>query len=134
MGDARAHGDELLRTLLALRTIEHRGQDCQAYNARVSARERHKTPPPGPKRMAIAGGSSLAPRVETIVIPPRAEHTATVFFIHVSIYIFSAASLLTTINQGLGQEADSWVPTLQRVVDRLPEVKWILPQAYVYWI
>lgn len=46
MGDARAHGDELLRTLLALRTIEHRGQDCQAYNARVSARGSRKTPHP----------------------------------------------------------------------------------------
>ncbi|KAI0825227.1 lysophospholipase I [Trametes gibbosa] len=62
--------------------------------------------------MAIAGGTPLTPRVETVVIPPKAEHSATVFFIH-----------------GMGQQVDSWAVTLQGVVDRLPGVKWILPQA-----
>lgn len=43
--------------------------------------------------MAIAGGSPEAPRLKTTVIAPRAEHSATVFFIHVSIVTFSAYSL-----------------------------------------
>ncbi|KAI0638970.1 lysophospholipase I [Trametes polyzona] len=62
--------------------------------------------------MAIAGGTQPAPRVETIAIPPKEEHGATVFFIH-----------------GLGQQVDSWVPVLQRLADQLPSVKWVLPQA-----
>ncbi|KAI9059576.1 lysophospholipase I [Trametes sanguinea] len=52
--------------------------------------------------------STAGPRV----IHPRETHHATVIFAH-----------------GLGQRADSWVSTLQRVVERLPSVKWILPQA-----
>ncbi|CDO70919.1 hypothetical protein BN946_scf184829.g27 [Trametes cinnabarina] len=47
-----------------------------------------------------------------IVISPRETHNATVIFMH-----------------GLGQRAEYWVTILQRVVDRLQGIKWILPQA-----
>ncbi|KAI0761692.1 lysophospholipase I [Trametes elegans] len=49
---------------------------------------------------------------DLLVLPPKATHSATVIFVH-----------------GLGQHRDLWIPVLQKVVDRLPGVKWILPQA-----
>ncbi|KAI1786307.1 Phospholipase/carboxylesterase [Ganoderma leucocontextum] len=60
--------------------------------------------------MATEAGTST--RSEPIVIAPTAEHEATVIFVH-----------------GLGQSHSHWVPTLRRVMERLPSVKWILPQA-----
>ncbi|KAI0666246.1 Phospholipase/carboxylesterase [Trametes maxima] len=60
--------------------------------------------------MATAGGTPA--RDGPLVIAPTAEHSGTVIFVH-----------------GLGQRNHSWVPVLQTVVDRLPGVKWILPQA-----
>ncbi|KAJ8488680.1 hypothetical protein ONZ51_g3410 [Trametes cubensis] len=60
--------------------------------------------------MASAGGSPV--REAPLVIPPQEVHHATVIFIH-----------------GLGQRGDSWIPILQGVIDRLPGVKWVLPQA-----
>ncbi|KAI0358944.1 lysophospholipase I [Trametes cingulata] len=60
--------------------------------------------------MATAGAN--APRTEPVVIAPKTEHSATIVFVH-----------------GLGQQGESWVPILQPVVDRLPGVKWVIPQA-----
>ncbi|KAM5531519.1 hypothetical protein V8D89_014844 [Ganoderma adspersum] len=60
--------------------------------------------------MATEGARSTP--TEPIVIAPTTEHAATVIFVH-----------------GLGQSNSQWVPALHRVVERLPAVKWILPQA-----
>ncbi|KAI0719120.1 Phospholipase/carboxylesterase [Cerioporus squamosus] len=49
---------------------------------------------------------------EPIVVAPTEDHAATVIFVH-----------------GLGQTNSSWLPILRPVVDRLPGLKWILPQA-----
>ncbi|TFK82451.1 Phospholipase/carboxylesterase [Polyporus arcularius HHB13444] len=49
---------------------------------------------------------------EPIVIAPTEDHVATVVFAH-----------------GLGQTNSSWLPVLRPVANRLPGVKWILPQA-----
>ncbi|KAI0757416.1 Phospholipase/carboxylesterase [Daedaleopsis nitida] len=59
--------------------------------------------------MATTQGSA---RSEPIVIPPTQEHTATVIFVH-----------------GMGQTNESWLLIIRPIVDRLPGVKWILPQA-----
>ncbi|RPD58437.1 Phospholipase/carboxylesterase [Lentinus tigrinus ALCF2SS1-6] len=56
--------------------------------------------------MATAEGT------EPLVIAPTEDHSATVVFVH-----------------GMGQTNGSWLPILRSVVDRLPRVKWILPQA-----
>ncbi|KAI8983357.1 lysophospholipase I [Trametes punicea] len=61
--------------------------------------------------MATTGAAATC-NVVPLVVSPKDQHYATVIFVH-----------------GLGQRADSWVPVLQRVIERLPGIKWILPQA-----
>ncbi|OCH92692.1 Phospholipase/carboxylesterase [Obba rivulosa] len=46
------------------------------------------------------------------LIPPTGDHKGTVIFLH-----------------GLGQFAETWYPTIERMAARLPNVKWVCPQA-----
>ncbi|EMD41527.1 hypothetical protein CERSUDRAFT_110078 [Gelatoporia subvermispora B] len=46
------------------------------------------------------------------LLPPTGDHKGTVIFLH-----------------GLGQFAETWQPTLERLAAKLPNVKWISPQA-----
>ncbi|OBZ79816.1 Acyl-protein thioesterase 1 [Grifola frondosa] len=59
------------------------------------------------------GTGGMANDAEQLVIAPTSETPiGTVVFVH-----------------GLGQLRESWMPTVERLAERLPGVRWVLPQA-----
>ncbi|KAH7343877.1 Phospholipase/carboxylesterase [Rhizoctonia solani] len=58
--------------------------------------------------------SSAAAALKSIIVPPRAPHTATIIFSH-----------------GLGDTGDGWKPVATMLASQFPYAKWILPHAPV---
>ncbi|CAE6435939.1 unnamed protein product [Rhizoctonia solani] len=58
--------------------------------------------------------TSAAAALKTLIVPPRAPHTATIVFSH-----------------GLGDTGDGWKPVATMLASQFPYVKWVLPHARV---
>ncbi|KDN40844.1 hypothetical protein RSAG8_07862, partial [Rhizoctonia solani AG-8 WAC10335] len=56
--------------------------------------------------------ASAAAALKSIIVPPRAPHTATIIFSH-----------------GLGDTGDGWKPVATMLASQFPYVKWVLPNA-----
>jgi hypothetical protein len=68
-------------------------------------------------------------------IPASAQRTATVIFLHVRRSLVEIPGPPRPANtytiQGLGQTNVAWYGMIQWMATRLPNVEWVLPQAYV---
>lgn len=67
-----------------------------------------------------------------IVNSTTRDHKGTVIFLHVStisVVLVGCSRPLTSLSKGLGQNKESWIPTIEKLEECIADVKWILPQA-----